>query len=60
MTITMRIKTGYNCVEVWLNGNEHSSLFLDLYNNGEQFCDSGNIKRASKLYPNATKTCCVF
>lgn len=60
MKMSMLIRIKYNAVEVWLDINNQRSLFLDLYNTGQRFCNSGNIKRTSKLYPTATKTFASF
>lgn len=60
MKMSMLIRIKYNAVEVWLDINNQRSLFLDLYNTGERFCDSGNIKRAGKIYPNAKKLFVYF
>jgi len=53
MTLQMNIRHKENCVEVWLDIKGHKSLFLDLYFSGEIFCDSGNLKRMTKLNPKA-------
>ena len=52
--IRMRIKNRNTCVEVWLYGGDEFLLFLDSYSNDSAYCDSGNIKRAKRLYPNAS------
>lgn len=53
MILQMKIRHKENCVEVWLDIKGHKSLFLDLYFNGEIFCDAGTFNRIRKLYPTA-------
>lgn len=52
----MKIKNITSCVEFWLLAYGMSELFLDMYDSGSVFCDSGNTKRMRKLYPDATLT----